>query len=190
MRPGTKTHAGCTNAAKLIGICLVILIVLVACSGKRPLHPNYEDLIKNGFYVYVLPETEVQQRKWEEVTNIWGYDFHCRHNDAPNNLYVEYVDKLDQTKMKLIIGPWSEIWDWSKETDEILLDTELATEGKAVFYNRSNNSVALMFEDQFGIRVQIWSNFTITETIGLVNELDYIGPPPDIVDNPWDCSNP
>jgi hypothetical protein len=172
--------------AKFAGMCLLTLIVLCGCSQTQPLHPSYESLAEQGFYVYALPKAKLQQREWKETVSIWGYDFHCQYNDAPNNLHTTYKDKADQIKLELIIGHWSEVWDWNKETIRVPVNTNLVPDGNATFYYRSDASVALRFEDQFGIQVQVWSDFAITETIELVNQLEYIGPSPDTIIDPWD----
>jgi hypothetical protein len=174
------------NFARFAGMCVLTLIVLGGCYPKHPLHPSYESLAEHGFYVYVLPKAELQQREWQETVRIWRYDFHCRYDDAQNNLRIMYRDKADQMEFELIIGHWSEVWDWTQETTLVPLNTNLAPDGSADFYPTSDASVALMFEDQFGIQVQVWSEFAITETIELVNQLEYIGPSPDTITDPWD----
>ena len=176
----------CTTFAKSVGMCVLTLIVLGGCSQTQPIHPSYESLTEHGFYVYVLPKAELQQREWQETVSIWRYDFHCQYDDAPNNLHIIYIDKASQMELELIVGHWSEVWDWNKETIIVPLNTNLAPDGSAAFYRTSDASVALMFEDQFGIQVQVWSDFAITETIELVNQLEYIGPSPDTITDPWD----
>lgn len=189
MPASVGVYMGTHRTVILVKIWIVVLLMLTGCAKERPLHPSYEELIKNGFYVYVLPEAEMQRRQWEEIISIWGYRFHCQSNEAPNNLYVRYVDEYAQVEVDLIIGPWSDVWDWNQNTTEVLLDTTIAKKKRAVFYNRTDGSTALMFEDQFGIRVQVWSSYPITQTLEIVQQLEYIGPPSDTVSNPWDCRN-
>jgi hypothetical protein len=189
MQGRAEVHTETHRTVTWLKAWIIVLLMLIGCAKERPLHPSYTELIKNQFYVYVLPETEVQRRQWEEIISIWGYRFHCQSNEAPNNLYVRYVDEYAQVGVDLIIGPWSDVWDWSQDTTEVPLDTTIAKEKRAVFYARTDGSTALMFEDQFGIQVQVRSRYPITETLEIVQQLEYIGPPSDMVSNPWDCRN-
>jgi hypothetical protein len=183
-----KIHTRKRGFVTFLSIGLVVLLIVTSCRQRSPLYPSYEDLIKHGFYVYSLPEAETQERQWKEVISIWGYRFHCQFNEAPNNLYVRYVDAQDQVKIELIMGPWSEVWDWTQKTTEVQLNTTIAKTGNAIFYNITADYVALLFEDQFGTQVQIWSNYPITETLAMIQQLEYIGPTSDTMHNPWDCS--
>lgn len=167
------------------GIGLLILIVLTGCAKTQPIYPSYDDLIQHRFYAYVLPDAETQQRGWNEAISIWDYDFHCQYYEDANNLYIVYKDEAGHTKLKLVIGHGSEAWDRRRQTTEVPLSTRWAAKGKAIFYDTSDGTVAMMFEDVVGIPVQVWSDFAITETVSLVNELEYVGPSLETMTDPW-----
>lgn len=162
------------------------IAVLAGCARTRPIYPSYTDLVQHKFYAYILPETETQQRQWREVISIWAHDFHCQYSDASNNLHIAYKDQSNQTKLELVIGHWNEVWDRKQKTTEVSLTTRWAVDGKAVFYHGANDSVAMKFDDPVGIPVQVWSDLSVIESVKLVDELEYVGPPLESRTDPWD----
>lgn len=176
---------------KPLMMCLVLLSVVVGCSRSHPpLHPSYEELTRRGFYVYVLPEEEVNDRKWTQTVTIWSWDKHCSGGEIGevfNPIRVSYGESQGQSGLTILIGPWSMYWDNREPTTEVELNTLWGTDDTAAYYI-VDGYVHLRFEDRFGFPVQVLSNIPITEVVQLVNQLEYIGPPPESVSNPWDCS--
>lgn len=171
----------------IIAGCL--LSVLCGCVEKHPLHPSYDELKQRGFYVYVLPEGELNKYKWSQTISIWSWDRHCKGLDWTENfnpLRVEYVntDKF----LFILIGPWNMYWDASEEVARAQIDTKWSKDGYVAYYMLSDRTTHMRFEDIFGIPVQIVSNLAITEIIPLINQLEYVGPPQEEVTNPWDSA--
>jgi hypothetical protein len=188
-----------------IGIALVV--VLTSCSNFRRtsyLSPSYERLVREGFYVYVLPDGEVSTRGWEEEITIWSFDRHCRALTAVeqyNPLTIRYVDNSVGplceecpifSPFSVVVGPWIPVWVQS-EGDWREVDLELAYVGEEMpVYKESIPSeqgtfLGITFVDTFGGQVSVESWLSLTETVSLVNELEYAGPPTEEVGDPWSC---
>lgn len=180
-----------SQKSTLVVLCIV-LIVAVGCSEAHPLHPTYEELVQRGFYVYVLPEKEIEKHEWSQTVSIWSWDRHCQGTEASetfNPIYVRYNGP--RSGLTLLLGPWSMYWDYREPTSEARLETPWAMDGSAVYYvidEEGNDYVHLKFKDRFEIPVQVLSNLPITEVVRLIDQLEYIGLPAEIVTNPWDCS--
>ena len=170
-------------------MCAAILTVVTGCSSAPPLSPSYEELDQRGFYVYVLPKSEMERRGWLQTVSIWSWDRHCKGgaSGGPNPIYINYDALQEQPGLTLIIGPWNTAWDHRKSTTNVTIDTPWAMNGVAVYYT-AEDYTRLRFEDRFGIPVQVSSRLTITEVVQLVGQLEYMGPLPETVTNPWDCS--
>jgi len=172
-------------------ILYFVLTLAVGCSQSHPLHPSYEELTQRGFYVYVLPEEAVKQRGWSQTVTIWSWDRHCSgvaSSETFNPIRVNYGGPQDLSGLTMLIGPWSMYWDHRKPTTEAQLDTSWAEHSIAVYYVVDDDYIHLKFKDRFGIPVQIGSRLPITEVTQLINQLEYIGPPPESVIDPWDVS--
>jgi len=184
-------------------VALTVVILLVGCSQPSPLHPSYNDLKLEGFYIYALPENEVSRQGWEQEIMISSFDRHCKGLTATeqhNPLYVYYLDPLDkdlprQPIFSIEIGPWSPPWGTAGPwASEIELQSKWV-DGKVGQYLEGTPStngtfVGMKFTDTFGFPVYVGSWLSLTKTVALINQLEYVGPPPDTVVNPWDCSNP
>ncbi len=170
--------------------CLILITLATACSSDHPLHPTLKELTQRGFYVYILPEDETRKRGWSQTISIWSWDRHCKSVDIGetfNPITINYRGQSTQPELTITIGPWDMAWDHRKPTIEVKLDTLLAQNGLAVYY-KSDNYLQLRFQDRFGIPVQISSRLPITEVVWLINRLEYVGPPPEEVTNPWEYS--
>lgn len=178
-------------ASKLIVVYITALAWTVGCSPTHPLYPTYEELTRRGFYIYVLPESEVEQRGWLQTVSIWSWDRHCKGielSETFNPISVTYREQEGtRPEFVITIGPWDMAWDYRKPTTEVNLDTPWALDGTAVYYTNANY-IRFKFQDRFGIPVQISSRLSINEIVELINQLEYIGPPPETVTNPWDYS--
>jgi hypothetical protein len=179
------------HRGRLTVVCVATLVLVATCSPDHPLHPDYEELTQRGFYIYVLPESELEQRGWLQTVSIWSWDRHCKGfevSETFNPISVAYRGQATQPELAITIGPWSMAWDHRKPTTEVKLDTLWALDSTAVYYT-SDDYIRLKFQDQFGIPVQVSSSLPITELVQLINQLEYIGPPPETVTNPWDYSS-
>jgi len=78
-------------------------------------------------------------------------------------------------------------WDHRKPTKEIKIDTLWAMDSVAVYYT-TEDYTRLKFKDRFEIPVQVGSRLPIAEIVQLINQLEYIGPPPESVIDPWNVS--
>jgi len=159
------------------------------CGEVHPLHPSYDELTKKGFYVYVLPATVVQERGWLEDASLWSYTFHCQpsNNGNDNPVRITYQSENGNIDFEIIIGNWTGIWEWSKPRSEVQLSASWLPSFQGEYYqSSSSDSVGVMFTDPFGIQVQVWSDYAIDETAQLISQLQYIGPDPVTVTNPWD----
>lgn len=170
----------------------IALTILASCSSPdaHPLFPSYEELKQNGFYIYVLPESAMGQHHWSQSVSIWSWDHHCKSAGPSliqNPISVVYSGQAEQPELSLRIGLGSAAWDHSRPATEIPLKTEWVMDGVARYYV-SDGFVRLRFIDRFGIPVQVGSQLSIAEVVSLVDQIDYIGPPPETVENPWDYS--
>ena len=175
-----------------MAVCVIILVIVIGCSDSEthPLYPSYAELTQRGFYVYVLPESEVKQRGWSQTVWIYSWDQHCKNMEpsaSPNPISVSYLGPAENEGVGILISPWSIAWDHGEPSTEMKLETPWAGYGVAEYYT-SGNYNSLQFEDRFGISVEVSSRLPVTEVILLINQMEYIGPPPETVTNPWDYS--
>ncbi len=178
------------HKVKVAVVCVVVLAMNTGCSEANPLYPSYEGLTQRGFYVYVLPKEEIEQRGWSQTVSIWSWDRHCagiESSETSNPIYVKYDGSQEQPGFTLIIGPWNMTWDHRRATKEVKVETPWAMDGVALYYTIEDYT-RLKIEDRFGIPIQVGSRLPITEVVRLINQLEYIGPPPETVTNPWDYS--
>jgi hypothetical protein len=168
----------------------IALTLIAGCSEDYPLHPSFEELTQKGFYVYVLPTSEVEQRGWLQSISIWSWDRHCKGieiSETFNPIRVSYSGQESELYLTLLIGPWSMYWDHNEPTKEVRLDTPWSMDGTAMYYTNDGH-IHLKFKDQFGIPVQVTSCSSITEVVQWINQLEYVGPLAETVTNPWDTS--
>ena len=161
----------------------------------KPLHPTYTTLKKQGFYVFALPEQEVQKRNWQQDITLYSWNIHCGllTTDTYNPLIVTYRDRDGDQVFVIQHGPWSMIWDHSKAItkEQIPWESSWSNTGKITYYTNSEQNNILRhlyyFSDMQKQGVQIVSSLSVTETLKLIETLEYIGPPVEILDNPWNC---
>lgn len=181
-------------------IALAVVASLVGCSQPSPLHPSYDDLKREGFYVYVLPESVVAQKGWRQEITISSFDRHCRGLTAAeqhNPLYVYYLASLDRNVPRrpifsVEVGPWSPPWGTEGPWTEIELRLKWVNGGVGQYLEGTLTNgafVEIRFIDTFGFPVYIDSRLSLTETVSLIDQLEYVGPSPSTVVNPWDCSH-
>lgn len=189
---------------KGFAVGMTVVLILAGCSKSGSLHPSYSELVREGFYVYVLPKDEVAQRGWEQEVTIWSFDRHCKALTAAeqyNPLQVSYTDPYvdppredlpNQSSFAIQIGPWVPPWASSSGPwAEVELQLE-HMDGKTAQYKEWSRPagvfLGITFVDVFGQPVCVSSWLPLEETVSLINQLEYVGPPPDTVADPWDCS--
>ncbi|GEM_PF-1657032 len=170
---------------------------VVSYLTPRPLHPTYDTLKRRGFYVFVLPEQKAHTRGWQQDITIWSWNIHCGvlTGDTYNPLVVTYRDSADNVMFVIQHGPWRMIWDYSQTTDkeQVFWESKWTSTGVITYRTRSAESNMLQhlyqFSDMQGWNVEIVSSLSVTETLELIEELEYVGPPIEILNDPWDCKN-
>jgi hypothetical protein len=192
-----------------VAIVVVLLSLLYLSVGKiafstvvelwspRPIHPTYEHLKKRGFYVFVLPDREVDARGWEQEVALWSWTAHCGvlTGDTYNPLVVTYGDDVGDTMLKIQHGPWKMVWDHTETSAEthVPWESEWSSEGRITYYTRpapSNIARHLYrFSDMHGYDVQIAGSLSVTETLRLIRDLEYVGRAVETLNDPWGCSN-
>ena len=163
----------------------------------RPLHPTYETLKNRGFYVFVLPEQEINSRGWQQDITLWSWDVHCGvlTGDTYNPLRVTYRNGVGNRVFEIQHGPWGMIWDYSQTITKtrVTLESELSSTGSLTYRTRSAQSNITRhlyhFSDMQGWDVDIASNLSVTETLELIETLEYVGPPIETLNDPWDCKD-
>lgn len=166
---------------------VIVMMGIAACSQTQPLAPSYDELSREGFYAYVVPDNLSQQRGWSQSISIWDYTFHCRGDNNENPISVKYRDESGSIVLEVLIGNWTGAWEWSKIRESVRLSTTWSKSSEGEYYiTSSQGTPVLMFTDQFGFQVQIWSKYSVVETIDIINQLEYVGPDPATVINPWD----
>ena len=164
--------------------------MVVGCFADHPINPSYEELAQRGFYIYILPNSETKQLGWLQEVSIWSWGRHCKGietGETFNPISVSYYDETGQLVFFISIGPWDMAWNHRENLTDAKLDSLWAMDGVATYY-KSGDFIRLTFRDRFGIPVQISSRLPITEVIQWINQIEYIGPPPERVTNPWDIS--
>jgi hypothetical protein len=170
--------------------CAVLLTMLAACSSVSdyPLYPSYDELAHKGFYVYVVPEGEVTRRGWLQTVWIYSWDLHCKRlgpETSPNPISVSYRGPDDRKEMGVVISPRSIAWDHGWPSEEVSLRFPWTKDNAAEYYIE-DGLLTIQFEDWLGTSVEITSRLPLTEVVGLINRLEYHGPPREMVSNPWD----
>jgi len=188
----------------VIGTLVIVVYVVLGNSmivriadtfTSRPLYPTYESLQAHGFYVFVIPQSEVQQRKWVQTVSIYSWTMHCGllTVDTYNPLQIWYTDDTDKRGFEIQLGPWGMVWDHGLPTEkiEIELKSKWSSTDSLTYYTQTTSEGLprrlYRFSDLSGYAVEIQSNLSVTETIGLIEQFEYIGPPIEKVNGPWDC---
>ncbi len=161
----------------------------------RPLHPTHETLSGRGFYVFVLPEQEMLRRGWQQDITLWSWDIHCGvfTGDTYNPLVVTYTDGAGNSAFVIQHGPWGMVWDYSQTItkEQVLWESRWTGTGVITYRTRSAQDSMMRylyhFSDMQGWRVEIASSLSVTETLDLIKVLEYIGPPIETLNDPWDC---
>jgi len=200
-------HLGKWNGVVAFGIVSALFLPLCCSLGRfifssiteaiisRPLHPTYDDLIAHGFYVFVLPEDEVEKRGWKQDIQIWSWNVHCGLlvGDTYNPLQVLYRDTAGERVLDIQLGLWGIVWDYSKPATKVEVDlkSEWSSTGTLIYYTQTTSERLprrlYHFSDMLGLGVEVRSDFPITETIKLIEQLEYIGPGIETLKNPWNC---
>lgn len=180
---------------------MLLSIILAGCLNQSPLYPTYEELKNHGFYIYVLPETIVTQKQWQQEIYIWSFDRHCRNlgNEANNPLEVSYYKKdetvSDNTPRKSLLSiemgnsGWVPPYASTNEKGEMIDIVSPFIIGRALhYYPDDKTRSTLMFTDTFGVRVYVTAGFPLTETLAIIQQLEYIGPDTNTLTiSPWVC---
>jgi hypothetical protein len=188
----------------IIGILFVSLVLFLNLSAilplldifsSHPIYPTYNELKQHGFYAFVLPLGEVEKRSWTQTISIWSWYGHCGvlAEDTYNPLQIRYVDKDKKDVLEILLGSWGTIWDFGKpyqETEEPL-SFKWAGENMLRCYSRTSSTELTdslcRFADSWGYNVDVRSSLSVTETLKLLELLEYIGPRLETVKDPWDC---
>lgn len=164
-----------------VGFLVTVLFISGCSFTENDRERSYEELKQRGFYVYVLPESETDKKP--SIT-IASWTKHCQSSvetiEVSNPIIVSYPE----IPISITIGPGGVI-DARVPTKKVELDNPWFKGDTA----RYNEHQVLTFEDKFGIPIQVRTgSLPLTETLRLVNELEYVGPPVETVTNPWDWS--
>lgn len=175
------------------------LIVLVGCTNRPPLYPTYEELKHHGFYVYVLPETITADRQWQQRIHIWSFNRHCKGlgNEADNPLSVSYSTLITPDDLRRSVLFRIEMGNpgWAPpyvNPNQKVAMVEIASPlviGRVLQYCPDDKTqTTLVFTDAFGVRVYITADFPLTDTIALIQQLEYVGPNTNTLTiSPWSC---
>ena len=180
-----------------VGVGHFVVSEAIAYLTPRPLHPTYEVLEKQGFYVFVLPEQEVNVRGWQQDITIWSWSIHCGMltGDTYNPLTITYRNNVGDRVFEIQHGPWDMLWDYSQiiTKTQVTWESELSGPGSLTYHTRSAQSNITQylyhFSDMQGEDVDISSNLSVTETLELIKMLEYVGPPIETLTDPWDCKS-
>jgi len=173
-------------------IIIIVIMSLIGCTQTDfSTNRSEAELIENGFYILKLPNAEVAQRGWSETIHISSFDRHCHGvgvAETANPIMVIYRDNQSRNVFSITLGPWNMAWDRQEPTTQIEIASEWASEEMAEYYEYER-TIKAKFSDTFEIPVQVfYSQPSISETIKLINQLEYSGPPPETITNPWKCN--
>jgi hypothetical protein len=184
----------------ILGVVGFLVIVIYLAGGitdsfsPHPLYPTYESLKAHGFYAFVLPQSEIQQRRWTQTISIFSWTMHCGllRGDTYNPLQVWYTDDVEERVFEIQLGPWGMIWNHGLPTVKTEVELKSKWSAGTLMYYTQTTSEGLpnrlyRFSDLWSHDVEIRSNLSVTETVGLIEQFEYIGPPLEKVNDPWDC---
>jgi hypothetical protein len=192
---GCLVVLGATTVLGWLTLSRYILAWTTDTFGPRPLHPSYASLQAHGFYVFVLPQSAIEQRGWQQSIALWSWNIHCGllRGDTTNPLQVVYTDPSGKRVFEVWHGPWGVVWNYALPTNRMEVESRLAwnTTGTLTYYTQTRTDSSLRhlyrFEDMTGNAVEITSQLVVTETLELIEQLEYIGPPTEGLGNPWNC---
>lgn len=163
----------------------------------KPLYPTHEELRRRGFYIFELPKETIEQRQWKQEIIIGSWNIHCGVllGDTYNPLIIKYTDNSENEVFRIQLA-WRIIWNLyeAESRTQVDLDTEWADPKTLTYYTRPMQNDNLTrnlyhFRDLQGYGVDIVSSISVTETLGMIKQLEYIGPPIETLKDPWYCGN-
>jgi hypothetical protein len=176
---------------QIVSVLMLLIAASAGCKKTDLQQPrSAAELAKEGFYIFHLPASEIANRRWSETFHIASFDRHCRgigEIETANPIEVIYRNNESENVFSFTLGPWNMAWDHREPTIQVKIETEWAKDSIAEYYE-VGEGVKSRFIDKFGIDVQVYSSFPISETVALVNRIEYLGPPPETVTDPWDVS--
>lgn len=178
----------------ILPLLLLLTIPLFGCKGiqhERNIYPDREELLERGFYMYVVPQHIQEKYQWQESTFILSWDRHCKgisYSEQWNPLYIFYSGET--TGLTIRLDPWNTIWDNQSLTQTIRVKSpHIQNEQIETYVLPLSEGTSFRFEDNLGFPVYISSNLSLSDTIQIVSQLEYLGPDTSQEPNPWDCSS-
>lgn len=200
----TKTTKQQSTCLLLVGAGVPFLLLClhfghsILSRPARPADPeycSYDELISHGFYVLVLPEDQLTERGWEQRISLSSWDVHCGLliDDTYNPLRVAYYDPSGRRMFALQLGPWGMVWNHSQIPTN--LDREIETEWieasslSCRVRKNTDGTIERLYRlnDFMGLGLDIRSSLSVAETIELIEQLEYVGPPLEDLVDPWNC---
>ena len=148
-------------------------------------------LIKYGYYTFVLPSYIEERLGWHKEIYMWSKNAHCKGISSSqmwNPVILHYFDNEEIKKLSIVISPFDEIWNhWQLHT-EIPLSSKWINGDIVQYEMLEDGAIRFFFEDIFAMNVTIWSTLSLEESINIIAELEYLGPEPDSINNPWESA--
>jgi hypothetical protein len=172
----------------LILCSALIFLMFTACANQGNNTERTVEGIKNaGFYIYSFSSQYESQNTWKKVIKLTSFTDQCHgffSNDTWNPIYINYID-ASSNSFEIRISPQDEIWDSSKTTTEIPLNTNWIPDHKGEYYSMQNGGTAIKAKDSFGMDIIITSFLKSSVLADFIAHLEYYGADPATVSNPW-----
>ena len=175
----------------------VTFTTLTSHFTPKPVYPTHEELRRRGFYIFELPRETIEQRQWKQEIIIGSWNTHCGVllGDTYNPLIIKYKDNNEKEVFRIQLA-WRITWSIfaAESRTQVDLDTEWAEPKTLIYYTQPMQNENLdrnlyHFQDLKGYGVDIVSSLSVTETLELIKQLEYFGPPMETLKDPWYCGN-
>jgi hypothetical protein len=169
----------------------LVAYFVFACTAQSINFENLstDDLRSAGFYGYVLPDSSTRELGWERTISMESFDAHCEQQDTierSNPVSVTYSDDTNRSPFSILITRTYQAWDSSRATQTVPLNVDWIPSQQGTYYLPESGGVVLRFEDVWGMEVVILSWLDVDSVAELIGQLQYVGPDPTTVVNPWE----
>lgn len=176
---------------RALGVLILIAIVLLPSSDTTidSHERSIAELARAGFYAYILPSTYQPEAHWQRVIEMWSFDYQCSNffkEDTWNPIWIRYI-KRDASEIELRISNQDALWDLGRPAKKVALDAAWTPSREAEYYSPDGGGTYLHIKDRFGMDVVISSWLPPETLVDFAEHLEYAGPDPATVQNPWDA---
>ncbi len=176
---------------KSLGVLIFAMIILLPASAtKIDSHQrSIVELASAGFYVYILPSRYESDAHWQRVIAMWSFDYQCSSffkEDTWNPITISYLNRMAD-EIEISISPQDALWDLGRQVKKIALKADWVPSHEGEYYSPDGRGTYLRAKDRFGMDVVLTSWLPPEKLADFAENLEYAGPDPSTVQNPWDA---